>query len=1541
MKSKIELIQTSLNSSRNAIINKMYVSNIENRLREMETPSDIDCQRWPWELMQNAKDSIVGTTQSVVDIDIIQNEDQVIFRHNGAPFNSDSYYGLMYKFSEGKNNTESTGRFGTGFLTTHSLSKIVHVEGDIQDNDLIVGFQATMYRDGKDHNQLLEGLRRYEEEQKLFNNPFGKTTFTYDLITKRNHESSKLGADNFEKNLVLTMLFNDKFGLVKFSDWKGKEVTTRHVETKNIDGFLRIEHFQVSNKGIRDRYFLVGTIDEPSQLLTEHFSKERNLKLEGCIELIQNQDGETYSLTFNPESPSIFCSLPLVGSEKHVLPIILNSNDFEPSTERQEIILDQVQSFSVRANQYILQKSFEIYERIVQYCSSHHFLKLYILIRGINSVPTVKKYFYENWYLENYMKPLRTIFMKYEVVLTEDGLKKIEDVYFPIYLKNDENYTKEFYKFVKELYKIVPTYEESLKWSKMLWNVPDHLITYNVIFKNFSKTPLKNINNFINSFIKFAWDYHKNEIMEIPVLINQNGEFVKYTDEFATSIGVPKELGECLDHLGCNWKAKHLHPDVTSIKLPLNHDSNDVFSMIRNQTKNDIENSLKFTQYVIKGDKKRELVYHYAHILFPNIVIEKIELNNVEADIWDAADSNTFLEIIKKISEMRLLNNINRITYFDHREFLKFISNYCPISDVFNKYKLIPNYLGELKLKNELYSFEKIPMSLVSILKDSFGYKLESIVLHPDFYDSKIQLYNTSYEMKLIAQKINQHFERIENTPVYQYNGVRGFEDAKKLINYIPLKESNEDAYEYQMELFNNLNVFNIEISNPVYIEYCPDFYKNINKIIIQWIVRRISDCQNLLALKRFCNEPIKYIDKIIKAYDVDCSKYPIIPNQKGNFNLISNLYFDDNINQKLKEDISPYFNILQLLMDKRINQKPLKTIKNDDLIGICDKKILSKNPSFAYKIIKYVSKDEETCKKQKIFLDVIQKFDVDIDNLETIQIQSSFWNLSHQIIIRDLLEKIKRCRTIFDLTSNILFNSLDERQKNELIDKNIEKLEAFYSYLKPSSFKNEKIIVNQNNYFISFSEAYCGADIPEKFKDLMIEDFNLDLRNSLINEKYKTFEVNRLYSIEDCTQSILNKFKSPPINDKIATDFLHFMPENHSEDDCIHEFIKCYQFFMKTKFEIITIKTPIVDLWTKPIQIVAKKIIISFIEKYSTLDDLAKTINQSVEDTVNTLNQLLLICKKKDINTSPYKVFPNQINELVHKNNIFDGSEIDPNLIDIIVNLDQKNDYRKKLVHPSIQHQEIQKINTPQICKNIDGLIHVIMKNESDKADPAKKLAIKNLILTWLPKHREFIEHFPHVTKKKLDAIVEFCLDPENYETIKSKMRDSPEDIVALLSGDHNIFTGGLSLDHNIFTGGLNLDINSQPTDSFIGYEAEAYVYEILIKSKLFQKVIWPALINSPFTYPGKKIKSLSGKDYYVQQTQSPYDIMAVKNGIKYYFEVKSTGNYSKFQFKLSNGQIDTLSDFKGNDKHFLVLVFRCTGQIPKVLFLESVNIK
>ena len=173
-----------VDNSRNSILYKMYVSNVGNRLREMDTPSDIDCQRWPWELMQNAKDSISNSDRDKIDIILTIEDDYVIFQHDGNPFNGDSYLALLYKYSDGKkDNTESTGRFGTGFLTTHSLSKVVNIEGPIIDEKgNICGFEVTMYRDGKNDKELIEGMNKMEKEKKFWSDKKPKFFFFFHFI---------------------------------------------------------------------------------------------------------------------------------------------------------------------------------------------------------------------------------------------------------------------------------------------------------------------------------------------------------------------------------------------------------------------------------------------------------------------------------------------------------------------------------------------------------------------------------------------------------------------------------------------------------------------------------------------------------------------------------------------------------------------------------------------------------------------------------------------------------------------------------------------------------------------------------------------------------------------------------------------------------------------------------------------------------------------------------------------------------------------------------------------------------------------------------------------------------------------------------------------------------------------------------------------------------------------------------------------------------------------------------------------------------------
>ena len=105
MNNSLPLNNNLFDEERTKIFGKIYLANIRNRLRELENPTDIDCKRWVWELVQNAKDSIANQPERKdVDIKIKITNDIYSFTHNGSPFTIGTLFALLYKYSEGKTN---------------------------------------------------------------------------------------------------------------------------------------------------------------------------------------------------------------------------------------------------------------------------------------------------------------------------------------------------------------------------------------------------------------------------------------------------------------------------------------------------------------------------------------------------------------------------------------------------------------------------------------------------------------------------------------------------------------------------------------------------------------------------------------------------------------------------------------------------------------------------------------------------------------------------------------------------------------------------------------------------------------------------------------------------------------------------------------------------------------------------------------------------------------------------------------------------------------------------------------------------------------------------------------------------------------------------------------------------------------------------------------------------------------------------------------------------------------------------------------------
>jgi hypothetical protein len=80
------------------VFDNLYVANTISRLRALVNPSDSDCKRWIYELLQDAKDSIAGDPdQKTVDVVLRVRDDVVEFKHNGSLFPADSRFALIYQ----------------------------------------------------------------------------------------------------------------------------------------------------------------------------------------------------------------------------------------------------------------------------------------------------------------------------------------------------------------------------------------------------------------------------------------------------------------------------------------------------------------------------------------------------------------------------------------------------------------------------------------------------------------------------------------------------------------------------------------------------------------------------------------------------------------------------------------------------------------------------------------------------------------------------------------------------------------------------------------------------------------------------------------------------------------------------------------------------------------------------------------------------------------------------------------------------------------------------------------------------------------------------------------------------------------------------------------------------------------------------------------------------------------------------------------------------------------------------------------------------
>ena len=505
----------SLKKSLDDVKYEQYVNNLHDRLPQLTDPSDIDCQRWPWELLQNAKDTVVKRTNPedrYVDVTIkyytdCEDKKKLYFEHNGDQFTDKAITGLIWKFSAEKRNEQttedgltrdkqSTGRFGTGFMTTHALSLTVDVSGSLfhdgEDVMRNVSVDFTLHREGPDDEAYKAGVDRTEREidENMDKRPIPAgqilpTRFTYHLNKDASEKAARMGIENVRANAAQTMLFCPSvrsITVIEENHVTFKITRKNNDESKNIvKETVFIEESSDKNESITRR-FISKEIEEYSEEISSHWkAKDRNLRLHVAVEV----DKDNNILPIPSTSPAVYCSLPLIGFESMSLPFYINSNDFEPTTERTSLYLkkkryeyrtneetDEEEQFYLQSgiNWAIFEKSLSLYENIVDYLIENDYNNRYNLINGLNNILNgawgIET---KNCLASRFILPLRNMLVQKDLVRTSVGYRSINSEVKFVECSRDCN-LHDFYEICKTIYgNNLTVEEENENWVALKW----------------------------------------------------------------------------------------------------------------------------------------------------------------------------------------------------------------------------------------------------------------------------------------------------------------------------------------------------------------------------------------------------------------------------------------------------------------------------------------------------------------------------------------------------------------------------------------------------------------------------------------------------------------------------------------------------------------------------------------------------------------------------------------------------------------------------------------------------------------------------------------------------------------------------------------------------------------------------------------------------------------------------------------------------------------------------------------------------------------
>ena len=896
-------------------------------------------RRWIWELLQNAKD----VAEERVQVQVVLKSDSVEFQHNGNPFLMDNVTYLIEqvstkdRVSDLEEALETTGKFGTGFMTTHLLSKKVNVRGILEDRDtnpsVYKRFSLKLDRDAAtpdemiakvdesykvfealDNEVLCPGLTGYEPCKDF------DTSFEYEL-DETGLCIAEVGISDLHNALSYTLVFIPKVKSVTVIDKiKATEIRYSVVLEEEVSSNIKVSTIQV-DAGTNVSFVKIASVTAHSPAMT-------------IAVLLQDWEEQLSVKAFHPETAKLFCDFPLVGSEQFSFPVVFNSPLFNPSEPRDTVLLDERDDEKRRFNKTLFQDCLELYYSLLDYASAH-WKDAYLLAKS--AVPDRVD---RRWYKENIQQLLRKKVLQTPIVDTTQSERiPLAEARIPYHLSSTK---------VIALWRLslafhqncLPTENHVLGWYGIIdvdWE-KDFSINLRYTLTNLvqdianevclaqlslrikrSEAETLDWLNQVIAFIETDSSAKSKSLLDTyPIIPNQYGNF-QVLSKLRRDLDIPEEIKYVLKILGEDWKQQLSHLGI-QYRFPTSLDIKNASSAIDEKLRENIHSDLRKAAYYLiscypSNDviaqapfQFRTQIWQFAKKLDAAVPDSKT-LSDWTPRLWTECDAwllKTLVSDLVKIGSLQNLQIALNETSEDAAaawlsDFIHFLHQTPSWKLFYVEEKVLPNQRGLFLSKSHILFDKGIPDEIKDVLeKIDVDYRSELL-------DVRIQGFENHPKKLGVSNASDEVDKRLIEPNSLDNPKLR--EVVFSLISYFPQEKDavRQDLWTLAKDFYGDLIVPDIKV-----ISNLAEFkWDQCNR----WALKRLSHevaaektLEQLASyLKTNLDEAIQYLDKLFafaSRHDLKIAleTLAIWPNQYGDFCEKKILKKDGGIDLELKE---------------------------------------------------------------------------------------------------------------------------------------------------------------------------------------------------------------------------------------------------------------------------------------------------------------------------------------------------------------------------------------------------------------------------------------------------------------------------------------------------------------------------------------------------------------------------------------------------------------------------------------------------------------